>query len=159
MSQVKVKLSKGQGQRSQVKVTGLRSNLLRELSAPSTHGRCDTWVFSCYFAADFLGSAHKVQCLLQKETFDLGGRGIQTPRPTFFNVRETLILIYLFYINYLSTDYFGTRQIIFGNNMNTIEMVPYSILVIAEYNLSGSKIICRQIFLKRLIFSRPTLAI
>ncbi len=23
---------------------------------------------------------------------------------------------------YLSTDYFGTRQIIFGNNMNTIEM-------------------------------------
>ncbi len=24
--------------------------------------------------------------------------------------------------NYLSTDYFGTQQIIFGNNMNTIEM-------------------------------------
>ena len=23
---------------------------------------------------------------------------------------------------YLSTDYFGTRQIIFGNNMNTIEI-------------------------------------
>ena len=25
------------------------------------------------------------------------------------------------------------------------KMVPYSIVVIAEYNLSGSKIICRQI--------------
>ena len=67
---------------------------------------------------------------------------------------------------YLSTDYFGTRQIIFGNNMNTIEMhlilsspwltdlllsdlvqkmVSYSIHAIAEYNLLGSKIICRQI--------------
>ena len=26
---------------------------------------------------------------------------------------------------YLSTDYFGTRLIIFGNNMNTIEMHKY----------------------------------
>ncbi len=56
---------------------------------------------------------------------------------------------------YLSTDYFGTRQIIFGNNMNTIEMhlilsssdlvqkmVPYSIHVIVEYNQAGSEIIC-----------------
>ncbi len=53
---------------------------------------------------------------------------------------------------YLSTDYFGTRQIIFGNNMNAIVpgqradfMYFYSIHVIAEYNLSGSEIICRQI--------------
>ncbi len=50
--------------------------------------------------------------------------------------------------SYLSTDYFGTRKIIFGNNMNTIEMhlmVSYSIHVIVEYNQAGSEIICRQI--------------
>ncbi len=29
------------------------------------------------------------------------------------------------YCIYLSTDYFGSRQIIFGNNMNTIKMVSY----------------------------------
>ncbi len=29
----------------------------------------------------------------------------------------------------------------------TKKMVPYSILVIAKYNLSGSKIICNQMFL------------
>ena len=56
---------------------------------------------------------------------------------------------------YLSTDYFGTRLIIFDNNMNTIgdhflyqvrgQMHFYSIDVIAEYNLSGSEIICRQV--------------
>ena len=63
----------------------------------------------------------------------------------------------MFYI-YLISDYFGTRQIIFDNNMNTIEthskwgyhntqkMVSYSIHVIAEYNLPGSKIICHQIY-------------
>ena len=62
------------------------------------------------------------------------------------NFKQFLKMLY----TYLSTDYFGTRQIIFGNNMNTIgnlpsdlvqKMVSYSIHVIAEYNLSGSKII------------------
>ncbi len=62
---------------------------------------------------------------------------------------------------YLSTDYFGTCLIIFDNNMNTIGdhrkvRKPrggqnlghfYSIHVIVEYNLSGSEIICRQIYL------------
>ena len=44
------------------------------------------------------------------------------------------------------TDYFGTRQIIFGNNINAIgKMHFYSIHVIPEYNLPGSKIICHQI--------------
>ena len=46
---------------------------------------------------------------------------------------------------YLSTDYFGTRLIIFDNNMNAIGnhflYQVYSIHVIVEYNLSGSKII------------------
>ncbi len=66
-----------------------------------------------------------------------------------------------FRLIYLSTDYFGTRQIIFGNNMNAIGnhfctrsegrfhqrggqnlMHFYSIHVIAEYIMSGSEIIC-----------------
>ncbi len=57
--------------------------------------------------------------------------------------------------NYLSTDYFGTRLVIFDNKMNTIgnhflyqvrgQMHFYSIHVITEYNLAGSEIICRQI--------------
>ncbi len=69
---------------------------------------------------------------------------------------------------YLSTDYFGTRLIIFDNNMNTIgnhflyqvrgqisciylpsdlvqKIISYSIHVIVEYNQAGSEIICRQI--------------
>ncbi len=37
------------------------------------------------------------------------------------NVREPLI--FRRFHKYLSTDYFGTRQIIFDNNMNTIEML------------------------------------
>ena len=57
---------------------------------------------------------------------------------------------------YLVSDYFGTRQIVFDNNMNTIEThskrgvgavkFSYSIHVVVEYNLSGSKIICHQIY-------------
>ncbi len=64
---------------------------------------------------------------------------------------------------FLVADYFGTRQIIFRNNMNTIEMhyftphptqytsCPDNIRIhvsihIAEYNLSGSKIISNQMY-------------
>ena len=61
---------------------------------------------------------------------------------------------------YLMTDYFWTRQIIFGNDMNAIGnhflyqvrgqipqfwMCFYSIHVIVEYKLSGFKIIWNQI--------------
>ncbi len=75
---------------------------------------------------------------------------------------------------YLATDYFGTRLIIFDNNMNTIEMrlilsspwltdlpvetcpltwykemVSFSIHFIVEYNQAGSEIICRHIINER----------
>ena len=66
---------------------------------------------------------------------------------------------------YLSTGYFGTRQILFGSSgllaKQVIKLpykaiapggfrrVPYSIQVIAEYNLSGSKINCRQICMQK----------
>ncbi len=46
--------------------------------------------------------------------------------------------IYL-YTNLIG-DYFGTRQIIFDDNTNTIETH-----VIVEYYLSGSEIICNHI--------------
>ncbi len=85
---------------------------------------------------------------------------------------KSLITQILVYILYLSTDYFGTQQIIFGNNMNVIGnhflyqvrgqisyiwvfnetytsylMHFYSIYVIAEYILSGSEIICHRYIL------------
>ncbi len=56
------------------------------------------------------------------ESFDLSGECEKRKKNM-----EGIVDVFHFHptpqdLKYLSTDYFGTRQIKFGNNMNTIEM-------------------------------------